>query len=156
MAKAPERERETHAAPDQRVEVTGGDLDIKEETGFYEAYRDFARNVRTWFIAYGIGGPVLFATSDGTWAKLDASGSGRIVVYCFLGGVVLQILGALLYKSAMWYLYMGELEKSFQKTKVHQIAEWFSEHYIVEAGIDVLTLVSFGVATIAALRVFVA
>lgn len=46
----------------------------KEETGFYEAYAGFARNLRIWFVAYGIGGPVLFLTNSEVWQKVSESG----------------------------------------------------------------------------------
>ncbi len=146
----------TETEVDQTVHVAGGDIDVKQESGFYEAYSDFARNVRTWFIAYGIGGPVLFASSDSVWPSLRDSGLGPGVVYLFLFGVALQIIGALIYKSAMWYLYVGELQPAFQKTRRYKVADWLSENYLIEAGIDVVTLVLFGLATLVTLKVLVA
>jgi len=155
LPKATDKEAKPADGVDQRVEIAGGDIDVKEESGFYEAYRDFARNLRTWFIAYGIGGPVLFASADDIWVALKDSGSGQIVIYSFLGGVALQIVAALMYKSAMWYIYIGELKPSFRKTIRHKISDWLSEMYFVEASLDILTLLLFGVATTLALRVLV-
>ena len=31
----------------------------REETGYVDNYLSFARTLRTWFVAYGIGAPVL-------------------------------------------------------------------------------------------------
>src|SRR2546426_7954213 len=58
----------------------------KEESGFYEPYAALARNLRTWFIAYGIGGPVIFLTNEPAAKALYSAGVGRSVAYCFLGG----------------------------------------------------------------------
>jgi hypothetical protein len=74
----------------------------KEEVGFYEAYAGFARTLRTWFVAYGIGGPVLFLTNDNAAKTFRGAPSAHLIAYSFLSGVLLQILAALLSKTAMW------------------------------------------------------
>src|SRR5205809_8022604 len=93
----------------------------KEESGFYEAYAGFARTLRTWFVAYGIGGPVIFLTNDTAAKRFQVSGSSRAVAYSFFAGVALQILAALLYKTAMWYLYRGELEPGLRSARLYKI-----------------------------------
>ena len=48
----------------------------KQDGGSHEAYVGFARSVRVWFIAYGIGAPVLFLTNK------EASGTSGQVTAC--------------------------------------------------------------------------
>jgi hypothetical protein len=126
----------------------------KEEGGFYEAYVAFARTLRLWFTAFGIGGPVLFLTNESAGAKLFASGSGRIVVYFFLSGVGLQIMEALVFKSAMWYLYLGEFDERVKSWRRYKASNWLSESYAVEFLVDLITLVLFAGATLRLLRIF--
>lgn len=110
--------------------------------------------MRVWFIAYGIGGPAVFLTNETAGQRLLASGSGRAVAYAFLGGVVVQIALALLYKSAMWYLYLGEYEPKAKVSWLYKTSEWLSESYWIELVGDLVTLTLFGGATLRLLKVF--
>jgi len=78
-------------------------LNPKEETGFDEAYLAFARTLRIWFVAYGIGVPVLILNQDKLLQKLLQSGHALGVARFFLAGVGVQILTAIVYKAAMWH-----------------------------------------------------
>jgi hypothetical protein len=127
-----------------------------EETGFFEAYAAFARTLRLWFIAYGIGGPAAFLTNEAAGQKLYASGEGRPIAYAFLAGVVLQIAMALIYKSAMWYLYVAEYQPTFKSSRRYNIAYKVSEAFWLEASADAVTLALFGGATLRLVRVFLA
>src|SRR3954468_21743579 len=86
----------------QPPRVTPAQVTEREESGFHEAYGSFARALRLWFLAYGIGGPSVFLTNESAWRKVVASRQGGAVAYSFLAGVSLQIALALVYKSAMW------------------------------------------------------
>jgi len=122
------------------------------EKGFYEAYAGFARNVRTWFIAYGIGAPVLFVSNQELWKQIAGSGEGRTIAYLFLAGVAVQIAAAMIYKTAMWYLYVSELDRHRAKGWRYRLSDLVSESYLLEMGFDVATLVLFGVATFKVLQ----
>ena len=128
--------------------------ETKSDSGFYEAYSGFARSVRVWFISYGIGAPVIFLTNNEAWKVMAASGQGRSVAYLFLAGVAIQILAALLYKTAMWYLYMSELAFDTKHRRMYTIAEWLSESYFLEWIFDLTTLVVFVMGTLKVLSVF--
>ena len=71
----PPLEKNSKEPPDTKVEVTGGELEVKEEKGFYEAYKGFANNLRTWFLAYGIGAPVVLLSNEDSWSLISNSGS---------------------------------------------------------------------------------
>jgi hypothetical protein len=83
------------------------DLETKSE--FYAPYVEFAQTLRTWFVAYGIGGPVVFLSNDTALLALMKSGTLPRIGLLFLLGGGLQIIGALLNKHSMWYLYAGEV-----------------------------------------------
>ena len=119
----------------------------KVETGFHAPYAEFAKTLRTWLVAYGVGAPVLFFQSAEAWAALGRNGAVRPFVYLFLGGIGLQVLSALAYKTAMWYLYMEELGKIQISTFRYRISDWLSEAYWLEALVDVATIALFGFAT---------
>ncbi len=125
----------------------GENSTLEREKGFYEPYVGFAKALRTWFIAYGIGAPVLLLQSETCWSKLTSSGQALPPVLFFLAGVVIQILTALVYKTAMWYLYIGELDKQLKLKKRYKISDWLSETYCIEFVIDLGTLALFIVAT---------
>ncbi len=131
-----------------------GKPEAASDSGFYEAYSGFARSLRIWFIAYGIGGPAIFLTNNDAWKTLAASGQGKLIAYLFLSGVAIQIAAALLYKTAMWYLYVGELAPGTRKRRVYKIADWLSESYMLEGLFDLATLVVFTLAALSVLSVF--
>jgi hypothetical protein len=83
----------------------------KAESGFYEAYVDFARNLRIWLLAYGIGGPAAFLTNEGAARILRSSLFGRQITYCFMAGVALQVFVALLYKRRCGISIVGNSMK---------------------------------------------
>jgi hypothetical protein len=86
--------------------VQGAPQQLESGIGVLRGILGFARTLRVWLIAYGIGLPAIFLTNE-TAGMLFSSGSGRIVAYAFLGGVAVQVVLAFLSKPAMSYLYLG-------------------------------------------------
>jgi hypothetical protein len=117
------------------------------EKGFYEAYASFSRTLRGWLIAYGVGGPVLFATQPALGERLAQTGFAHEVTLMFMAGVAVQIFAALVYKTAMWYAYVGELEPAFQDTLRFRVASWLSDQFWLEMLFDLLTIGLFAAAT---------
>jgi hypothetical protein len=56
------------------------------------AYDEFAKTLRTWLVAYGIGGPVLLLTNETVRQAIAKSGAARCIAGTFLLGVGLQVL----------------------------------------------------------------
>ncbi len=56
---------------------------------YLEAYAEYSKVTRMWFVAYGIGAPVLFLTNDALLKILKKSGCARCVAGFFLAGVLL-------------------------------------------------------------------
>jgi hypothetical protein len=123
------------------------------DTNYYEPYAFFARTVRTWFIAYGIGGPVLLFGNGEAWKSLMAKGAAPTVIRCFLVGVALQVVTGIIFKAAMWYLYVGELGVLKDTSKRYRAADWLSSAYWPEVLVEFLTLSLFTFATWKALVV---
>jgi len=128
-------------------------IPLLEESGFYEAYVGFARNLRTWFLAYGVGGPVVFLTNPNAGEKIAKSGYAEYIAYLFLIGVALQVIAALLYKSAMWFFYEAELNRQLKEKVKYKAFRKLSESYSLEFFFDIATVACFSVATWRVLKV---
>ena len=125
----------------------------RDESGFFGPYSEFAKALRTWFIAYGIGAPAFVLSNDSISKRVLAAGCAREIAYLFLSGVALQIFEALLYKAAMWQLYAGELDPSHTHTRRYKAAEFVSNSFALEVLIDIATLALFAIATVTLLMV---
>jgi len=122
--------------------------DQREETGYYQAYAEFAKTLRTWFIAYGIGAPALVLSNKDLWNTVKGSGSLISIAVLFLLGVTFQVIEAFIYKTAMWHLYVGESDEDHMKTWWYKMADTVSESYKLELFFDVGAFIFFAIATI--------
>lgn len=120
----------------------------RQETGFYSSYSEFAKTLRTWFIAYGIGGPVLLLTHADLADKVVRSGRASRIAALFLTGVAFQVGAALTYKVCMWYLYLAEMKPSLRQTPRHKVVEYLSEAFWLEMLFDIGTIGAFTAATL--------
>lgn len=126
--------------------------DARDDTGFHASYAEFAKTVRTWLVAYGVGAPVVFFQAPRPWEALARSGGVEPFVYCFLVGIGLQVLGAVGYKTAMWYLYSFELGKLKASTRRYRWSNAISEAYWLEASLDLSTIALFSYSTLRAVK----
>jgi hypothetical protein len=62
-------------------------------------------------------------------------------------GGVLQVIGALLNKHAMWYLYIGEDQPATKSKRSYKVSDTYSNQGWVDVVIDIATLILFGWAT---------
>jgi hypothetical protein len=120
-------------------------------TGHYEAYASFARLLRAWLVAYGIGVPVLIFSHDKVTEVLAKSQQGQNIVMLFLIGVCLQVAGAMLFKTTEWYLFVGEVDSGFLTCWRYRIAEWISNQFWIELLLDIGTIGLFVSGTYKAL-----
>jgi uncharacterized membrane protein len=123
--------------------------------GLYKAYEEYSRTLRTWLVAYGIGGPVLMLTSDRISKTLIDSGHARSIATLFLVGVVLQVVMTAINKAAMWVCYLAEEEEDYQETWWYSIAHWFSRSFWLDLTFDLGSLALFAIATWRAFGVLV-
>jgi len=127
--------------------------DIDRE-GFYKVYEEYAKNLRAWFVAYGIGGPVLFLTQETISKTIAESGQARNIVYGFLFGVLSQILLSLFNKWNNWAIYSYSDSEASMKTWKFKLAEILSEQSWIDKLLDIFTVVAFGYSTFKVLLLF--
>ena len=114
---------------------------------YFRAYQEYSKVLRTGLVAYGIGAPVLLLTNEALAKAIKASGEASTLAVLFLIGGSLQVILAAVNKASMWGIYYAEIAETFKHTRRYKSAHWFSEHFWIDFVIDVITLLSFGIAT---------
>lgn len=117
------------------------------DSGFYEPYIQYARTLRAWFVAYGIGVPVLLVSQKFIAQAIIKAGSGELITWLFLTGVAVQVLAAFLYKYAMNYLYFDEFGGELKGTRRLKFAIWLSNAIWLEMLFDVVSIALFSWGT---------
>lgn len=133
--------------PRSEQQADSAEKSTSAEDGYFIAYASFARTLRTWLVAYGVGGPALFLTKDKLADRFMQSPNAGMITTLFLLGVAAQVLAAFVYKSAMWFLYVRESNKSTTDRVPFKIAEWISEAFLLEASFDLTSILLLGWAT---------
>ena len=122
---------------------------------YYRVYEHYAHLLRTWLVAYGIGGPVILLTRPEIWMKNISPGYAKFVGVLFLVGVVLQVLLALINKTVAWICYYGGTKETCKPKWWYKCAYRVSEMFLIDFIVDLLTIVLFSIATIVFLvRIF--
>lgn len=107
---------------------------------YLDSYLDYNRILRSWFIAFGIGGPVILLTNDTLYAdflRLDEKGCIAIL---FFGGLFIQVFIAWINKMANWYKYSRDDGRRFE------IASWLLRQFWIDITADILSICAFGLA----------
>jgi hypothetical protein len=115
--------------------------------GFYKACTDYSNTLRTWLVAYGVGAPVVLVSNAGLLAAVTRSEWTEWITALFLVGVILQVVLATLNKAAMWGCYYGAENREFRETRYYGWANWLSQQFWIDIGLDVLTIALFVTAT---------
>lgn len=79
--------------------------------------------------------------------RVAASGEAALVTLLFAVGIAAQIGLALLYKSAMWHLYICEIDCRDATRWRDRFSQWLSTAYWVECSFDVVSIACFGAGT---------
>ena len=122
---------------------------------FAEAYRQHAATLRNWYVAYGIGGPVLFLGNEKLAQKLVAAGEFGRVGVLFLLGVALQVALAMCDKYADWICYYQAAKPSALRSPLSPLAEWWVEANWPSLLLDAGSFILFAAATVLAFRAVV-
>ena len=128
--------------------------ETNEKEKFFSLYSEYTRILRTWLVAYGIGGPVLFVTNDQISKKIADSGQGACIAYLFLSGVLCQVILTLINKWVNWYIFATTLG-SEKSTCLYRICDWISEQFWFDVVMDLGSIALFAAATIMILRAVV-
>ncbi|MFP5350507.1 MAG: hypothetical protein ACLGHO_11770 [Gammaproteobacteria bacterium] len=143
------RSRRNKAKPTEHdVNEAGDDGD-----GF-NAYLEYNKVLRTWFVGFGIGGPALLLVNNDIAKSLVEAGQLRDVVFLFLFGTTAQVLGALLNKIANWYVYIGTVDPALKDSRRQRFADWLISQFWIDIVVDVMTILSFGYAAWLLMTVF--
>lgn len=122
--------------------------------GHWQNYSEYSKTLRSWLVAYGIGGPVLFLTNKEVSSRVADSGDAGTIVLFFLIGVGLQILGSVINKWAAWYMYRGADNPVFRSTTTYKRWECVNRQSWIDILVDVVSLLAFVVATWVVLGIF--
>jgi hypothetical protein len=118
-----------------------------DSSEYLSAYSEHSTILKTWLAAYGVGAPVLILSQEKLWTRLNDAGSLRLIAILFLAGVALQVLLAATNKSIMWTCYFGELKPAYKLTRRYKAADWLSERFIIDALVDIISILIFSLAT---------
>jgi len=118
-----------------------------EQKALFESYKDFSLTLRTWLIAYGVGGPVILLSQEHLWAKLASDPNANLIGALFLFGVGLQVFFAAFFKWAMWELWRTTANPKLKSRRSYKIANRASEWYWIDLVTDWGAIIAFGFAT---------
>lgn len=110
---------------------------------YFDSYAEYNRILRSWFVAFGVGGLALFLVQSPVREALLASGQTRTVVILFLSGVTAQVVVAFLNKYANWYCYYGEDNPAFLDTFLYRFWSRIASQFWIDIILDILTVVCF-------------
>jgi hypothetical protein len=140
------------ASKRRRVAHEGSEADDGSES--FATYLEYNRVLRTWFVAFGVGGPAIFLVNDKLAARLVAAQQLRLIVVLFLVGAGAQVLGALTNKVANWYVYSAVIDGEDAASLKYKVAEWLAGQFWIDIVLDVLTIGVFGYSAWVLLTVF--
>lgn len=95
--------------------------DGKEELA---AYLEYNKILRSWFVAFGVGGPALFMINPRIGTELAENGELSYVSGLFLAGAGCQVSGALINKIGNWYVYRGANDSAYQEKRRFKFCKW--------------------------------
>lgn len=137
--------------------------DVDDFNGHFANYAEYSKTLRSWLVAYGIGGPVLLLVSKDAPAKLATSPNLNVIVSLFVIGVALQILLAFVNKWAAWQMYSGAFDrhreasgdsdcKMHHTTRTYRAWNWINNQSWIDFLVDLGALTSFSIATWMAMK----
>lgn len=124
----------------------------QDASGFYEPYAHYNNLLRTWLVAYGVGGPAILVTHEDLFQDVAGKGNLALIGWLFLAGVSAQVCIALINKISMWYLHYGEDNDNFKQTSRYKIAHILAEIFWPDIFADVVSITSIGLATVLIFR----
>jgi len=113
---------------------------------YFNIYNEYNKITRSWFVAFGIGGPVLFLANATLFKDFMNLPQKGWIVGLFLVGLSAQITIALINKWANWNIYSklnsGEDMRAINESYWGRLAKMFK----IDVGLDLLTMGAFGLA----------
>lgn len=120
---------------------------------YLELYKQYTANLRSWFVIYGVGGIVLFASNTETFGNSSRCTKARIAS-AFLVAVLVQVIVACINKYINLYLAFGEENPKYKEHKFYKIADKTSNHVWIDVVADVFSILLFSWAAIELIIIF--
>ena len=120
---------------------------VHDVSHFYASYQEYNKVLRTWFVAFGVGGPAFFLVNAELGRKLATFGLLREIVALFLVGAAAQVLGAVLNKVANWYTYVAYTADGELGTVKHRFWEFVAGQFWLDVVLDLISIFCFGRAS---------
>ena len=117
-----------------------------EADDLFDVYFEYNKILRTWFVAFGVGGPAMFLVNDDIARALNDSGNLKCVAGLFLGGAAAQVAGSFINKVGSWYEYYATVDKTAGRTLHCRLAVWLMHQFWIDVLIDAATIAMFGTA----------
>lgn len=133
------------------MSTSSQDTDYHKENVYGEAFDRYEKMLRTWFVAYGIGGPVLFLTQDNLRKALVTDPNGWWIGILFLAGLAVQVFESFFYKMCMWQLYYHEAEKDDKRCCIrwmYERSKSVKRNFLIDICFDLATIILFAIATV--------
>jgi len=111
-----------------------------------QAYVEYNKTLRAWFIAFGAGGPALLLVEEDLRNALCEANALRHVVILFLIGVAAQVAGAVLNKWVNWGMYYGCVESAAKDRWYCRLASHLHNKAWIDIALDAATIFLFGCA----------
>jgi hypothetical protein len=128
--------------------------DIEGER-LYQAYRDYASHLRSWFVGYGVGLAVYILGDDQLNQKLGGTSLLSWMLLMVVLGIAVQIYLSLMNKKINWYCYRDATDESFRLRNWREVSKSYDliDNFSIDRWCDRLTLTFFGIPTVALLAV---
>lgn len=143
------------AAQKAEIDESTSTIGKTDKDGHFSNYSEYSKALRSWLVAYGIGGPVLFLTNEAVSQKLINNQNSKWIIFLFLSGVVLQVLLAFINKWAARHLYKGEIDQDHENTCIYRTWLCINNQSWIDFAFDLLSLCFFAIATGIVLNIFI-
>jgi hypothetical protein len=105
----------------------------------YEAYVEYNRTLRAWYVGFGVATPLAIAAQDKLYDELVGSGLGFYVTLFFVVGVMAQILNTVANKWMNWYRYETNSGRTARPAFMKNWSDWYRNAYILHLLADFIT-----------------
>lgn len=118
-----------------------------------ERYNEYNKILRSWFVAFGIGGPAIFLVNSEVRDQLVQQSEMKTVVVYFLAGAAAQILIAFINKVVNWYS-IDDDDAVYMKTRRYRYSTIIMNWFWIDIVIDLFTLIIFSIGVWKVFSVF--
>lgn len=121
---------------------------------YWKVYEEYTKTVRTWFVAYGIGAPVLVLGNEKLWRQLAKDDVLSWVGLLFITGGALQVLLAMFNRWASWHHFHAKFRgaEAGALTRAERAAKWWLGQFWIDVSADLVSLITFVVGTVVLFR----